>query len=322
MTGTVLVLGANGRFGRAATQAFATAGWKVRAASRAGKGAALTGVANVACDVTDRAAVIIAAQGVDVIVHAVNPAYQHWVKVMPVHTANIIAAGLASGATVMIAGNVYPFGANARVSLNEQDAPAPTTRKGALRVTMERAFAAAADQGLRTVILRGGDFIERTKSGNWFDSHITNKTHKGVFTYPGRMDAVHAWAYLPDMARAMVGLAVKRSTFSAFASFGFEGYSLTGAELKAAVEQEVGRPLKTATFPWSIMRAIGVFSPLVREVIEMRYLWNTPHCVDGEALAAVLPDFTPTPLANAMAQVLRKDESTPVEQAAGAMRSA
>jgi hypothetical protein len=151
---------------------------------------------------------------------------------------------------------------------------------------------------------------------------MTNKTHKGVFTYPGRMDAVHAWAYLPDMARAMVGLAAKRATFPAFASFGFEGYSLTGAELKAAVEQEVGHPLKTAAFPWFIMRALGVFSPLVREVIEMRYLWDTPHCVDGEALAAVLPDFTPTPLATAMAEVLGKDESAPMEQMAGAMRSA
>lgn len=36
MTGTVLILGANGRFGRVATQAFAHAGWQVRAASRKG----------------------------------------------------------------------------------------------------------------------------------------------------------------------------------------------------------------------------------------------------------------------------------------------
>ncbi|WP_267165256.1 NmrA family NAD(P)-binding protein [Sulfitobacter sp. F26169L] len=34
MTGAVLVLGANGRFGRAAAQTFAQVGWHVRAASR------------------------------------------------------------------------------------------------------------------------------------------------------------------------------------------------------------------------------------------------------------------------------------------------
>ena len=38
MTGTVLILGATGKFGRAATIAFAQAGWQVTAASRTGGG--------------------------------------------------------------------------------------------------------------------------------------------------------------------------------------------------------------------------------------------------------------------------------------------
>ena len=253
---------------------------------------------------TDRAAVIAVAQGVDVIVHAVHPLYPDWTEVMPLHTANVIAAGLASGAKVMISGNVYTFGEHDKTYLNEAEAPAPTSKKGALRLMMERAFEAAAEQGLRTVILRGGDFIERENTGDWFAAHITGKVPKGAFTYPGPMDAVHAWAYLPDMARAMAELAAKRGTLSAYSSFGFEGYSLTGTELKAAVENAVGRKLKLKFFPWFLLRPLGVFSPLLREVIEMRYLWDTPHRVDGAALAAVLPDFNPTPLEVAMKQVL------------------
>ena len=297
MTGTVLVLGANGRFGRAATQAFASAGWTVRALTRTGNSQASAHVTSVACDVMDREALIAAAQGADIIVHAVHPLYPEWAEKMPVHTANIIAAGLASGATVMISGNVYTFGEHAAEIYDKRNAPAPTTRKGVLRVTMERAFEAAAAEGLRTVILRGGDFIEQTKSGNWFDSHMAHKVAKGMFTYPGRRDAVHAWAYLPDMARAMVGLAAKRATLPAFSSFGFEGYSLTGAQLHRAVEQAVGRPLKSASFPWPLLRVIGLFSPLIREVIEMRYLWETPHRLNGSALARVLPDFRRQPWA-------------------------
>lgn len=322
MTQTVLILGAKGRFGRAATLAFADAGWNVRALSRAGDGAVLAGVSNLACDVMDSDALVTAARGADVIVHAVHPAYQHWTTQMPIHTRNVIAAARASGATVMVVGNVYPFGENAPEVLSEGGAFAPTTRKGALRVTMEQAFADAAEQGVRSVILRGGDFIERTKTGNWFETYITNKVGKGIFTYPGRMGAVHAWAYLPDMARAMVGLAEKRDALPPSASFGFEGYSLAGEELKAAVERQVGHPLKTASFPWPLMRVIGLFSPLVREVIEMRYLWDTPHRVDGSALAAALPDFTPTPLSVAMAEVLGSAPDGLVDQAASALRFA
>lgn len=304
MTGTALILGANGRVGRATTLAFANAGWQVRAASRLGKSAPVKGVSNIACNVLDQAALIDAAQGADVIVHAVHPAYPDWAKIMPIHTANIIAAGLASGATVLISGNVYPFGENAAVTLDENDTPVPTTRKGVLRVTMEHAFKDAVEQGLRSVVLRSGDFIEQTRSGNWFDAYITNKVHKGKFTYPGRMDAVHAWAYLPDVAQAMVGLAEQRAGLPAFSSFGFEGFSLTGAELMVAAEKTVGRPLRRSYFPWPLLRALSPFSPLIYETLEMRYLWNTPHRIEGSALRAALPGFVETPLAEAMADVL------------------
>lgn len=306
MTQTVLILGANGRFGRAATLAFAAEGWCVIAATRTGEGSLTEGVSRVACDVTDRAALVAASQGVDVIVHAVNPPYQDWAKLMPVHTANIIAAGLSSGATVMISGNVYTFGVNAKVSLNERDAPAPTTRKGVMRVTMERAFAGAQAQGLRTIILRGGDFIEQAKSGNWFDIQITEKAHKGMFIYPGDVNVVHAWAYLPDMARAMVGLAQKRDTLAPFSTFGFEGYSITGEELKSAVAVALGHPLRQKPVPWWAIHLAGLFSPVMFELREMRYLWDTAHRIDGGALQTILPDFRPTPLAKAMSEVFAK----------------
>lgn len=151
---------------------------------------------------------------------------------------------------------------------------------------------------------------------------MANKVDKGVFTYPGRMDVVHAWAYLPDMARAMVGLAEKRDTLPRFSSFGFEGYSLTGHEMKAAVERTVGRSLKTATFPWWILRLIGPFNALIYEVIEMRYLWDTPHRLDWEAMAAVLPDFVPTPLEEAFADLLDEAGSADARAAVGVAQSA
>lgn len=52
------------------------------------------------------------------------------------------------------------------------------------------------------------------------------------------------------------------------------------------------------------MSAIGLFSPLIREVVAMRYLWNKPHRLDGTALKTLLPDFKPTPLNVAMQEVL------------------
>jgi len=302
---TVLVLGTRGRFGRAAVTAFSQAGWHVRAFVRPGRQPDATrGVKMVEGDAFDPDAVAAAARGANVIVHALNPPYPRWSRDMPRLTHSVLAAAHASGATVMIPGNVYNYGAGMPETLREETLHRPTTRKGALREEMEQAFRRAADDGINTVILRGGDFIEAEKTGNWFDTYVTGKLGAGVVVYPGPLDQVHAWAYLPDMARAMVGLAEPGRRKAGFECFNFAGYNISGRELIDPLETWAGAPLKRRGIPWLAMRARAPFSPLIREVIEMRYLWTTPHAIDGTRLHDALPEFSPTALAEALDRIL------------------
>ncbi|OUS07508.1 hypothetical protein A9Q96_06260 [Rhodobacterales bacterium 52_120_T64] len=299
MTNKVLVLGANGRFGRATYKAFSEAGWDVTALVRPGK----THKGKVIeADASDPVALSDASQGFDVIVNALNPPYNKWRELLPVLSASVIAAARTSGATVLIPGNVYNYSVNPPSVLSADTPQNAIEGKGALRVEMERSFRDAPN--IRTIILRGGDFIEAEKTGNWFDSQITNKVAKGIITYPGPTDQIHAWAYLPDMARAAVQLCEIRETLPRFADIPFAGFALTGEELITAVEAATDKTLKVKTIPWGFMSAVGLFSPVIREVVAMRYLWNKPHQLDGSALNALLPDFKSTPLNVAMQQSL------------------
>ncbi|MCF6316055.1 MAG: hypothetical protein L3J30_07185 [Marinosulfonomonas sp.] len=47
---------------------------------------------------------------------------------------------------------------------------------GRIRTEMEAAY---RDSGVRTIILRAGDFIDTQASGNWFDKVMTPKLDKG-----------------------------------------------------------------------------------------------------------------------------------------------
>lgn len=308
MAQDVIILGAKGRFGRAAAQAFLAAGWRVRGLARDwDSGRIDPRMERVTADAFDADAVSAAAAGADVIVNALNPAYSNWARDLPRLAASTLAAAKATGATVLLPGNVYNYGAGMPPVLDEMTLPQPTTRKGKLREAMENLYAEVADEGVQTLILRGGDFIEREKTGNWFDTYIAAKAGQGRMTYPGPLDRVHAWAYLPDMARAMVGLAEKRAQIGPFADFGFEGFNLTGLELVAAMERVAGRALKVGSMPWSAMRVAGLFAPDIREVMEMRYLWTVPHAIDGRKLQALLPDYRPTPLLAALADAMHVD---------------
>lgn len=305
MSKRVIILGIKGRFGRAAAGAFLSAGWQVRGFARNWGGITTSrDVEQVEGNAFDKKVLLAAVDGCDVIVNALNTPYEKWKDDLPRLTQNVIQAAKASGTTVMIPGNIYNFGEKMPAVLTEATPHLPTTRKGTLREEMEEAYAVAGKQGVQTIILRAGDFIERKKTGNWFDSYIANKARQGKVTYPGPLDRVHAWAYLPDMARAMVQLAEKRRSFAMFEEFGFEGFNLTGTELIRAIETFYGRPLKVQKMPWVVMGLLGRFIPNIREVMEMRYLWSVPHSIDGSKLAHTLPDFEATPLDRALEDVL------------------
>lgn len=293
---SVIVLGAKGRFGRAASHAFTEAGWRV---TRAGRDLHETG--SVDLDATDTEALVRACAGHDVIVNAVNPPYDHWARTIPKVTDAVTTAARTTGATVMIPGNIYNYGRDLPPVLHEDTPWVANTRKGGIRMRMEGAY---RDSGVPTIVLRSGDFLDTQPSGNWFESYIAPKASQGKLTYPGPRDRVHAWAYLPDMARAMVGLAEKREQFRAFEEFSFDGYALTGDELIAHVARILGQPMRVSRLPWVGVWAMGLWSPLMREVFEMRYLWRKPHAIDGSKLYEVLPAFQATPVDTALAVCL------------------
>jgi len=309
MSKTVVILGAKGRFGRAAVTAFTDAGWHVRAFARSWSGPDdRANVELVAGDAFDPHIVAASAQGRSIIVNALNPPYPRWQSDLPKITAAVIMAAEHTGATVMLPGNIYGYGASMPELLTEATNQTPTVRKGRFRLEMEKAYAGAAEHGVKTVILRGGDFIERETTGNWFDSHITANVAKGVILYPGPLDRAHTWAYLPDMARAMVGLAETRDSFGAFEQFGFAGYSLSGRALIEVIEQVVDRgAMKIKSAPWALIRTLGLLFPQMREIAEMAYLWQVPHTIEGTKLFAALPGFEPTPLDRAIADALGID---------------
>lgn len=305
---SVIVLGAKGRFGRAAVAAFKAAGWRVTETARQWD---TPTALQISLDLADDAALTQAVMGQDVIVNALNPPYPAWSVEVPRITDAVIAAAKTSGATVMIPGNVYNYGTVLPDVLRESTPWVADHRKAAIRIRMEQAY---KDSGVRTIVLRGGDFIEAAKTGNWFDSQIAQKAWSGKVMYPGPRDVTHAWAWLPDMARAMVALADARKDFDTFEEFGFPGYTLTGAELIQCIEVAVGKPVRVSNMPWFVVRSVGLFSPLMREVAEMRYLWNAAHGIDGTKFHAAVPDFKATPVQEAISAALKPYE--PVQSAA------
>ena len=278
MTQTVLILGGKGKIGAHAAAAFRNAGWQVRQYDRG----------------TDMAQ---AAMGADVILNGLNPPnYHNWAKLIPQITAQVIAAAKASGATVIVPGNIYNYeGLGGEWS--EHTPQRPQTRKGKIRVQMEQDYAAS---GVQTIVLRAGNFIDPDHNRDIMSLFLLTGIAKGKVTAPGPKDVITTYCYLPDWARAAVMLADKRADLARFEDVPFPGHAFSTEQLRATIQQTLGRPVRLSPFAWWFMTLASPFWEMARELGEMRYLWNTSHTMSGSKLDRLLPDFRPTDLHSVM----------------------
>jgi nucleoside-diphosphate-sugar epimerase len=290
---TVLILGANGRLGAAAVQAFAAAGWRVLAQARRASASPLPARATaLEIPLSDTSTLAARAGGASTVVYAINPLYTRWdAEALPLFGLGLDVAERL-GATFMLPGNVYNFGERMPPRLMPDAPEQPTTTKGRQRVAMEAELRTRTSRGLNGIVIRAGDFFGAGR-GSWLDLVIAKDVAKGKLAYPGPLDVPHAWAYLPDLARAFVAVANKAPR--GFTRLHFAGHTFTGQELLAHIESAADslglQPQKGwrhGAMPWGLIRAIGTVYPLWRELARMSYLWRVPHALDGGALAALI----------------------------------
>lgn len=311
-TKTVLVLGATGGIGGEMLRQLLAAGWQVRALTRGATPSPRgDGIEWLRGDALSRTDVLAAAKGCAVIVHAVNPpGYRHWGRLVLPMLDNTIAAAIAEGATIVLPGTVYNFGPDAFPLLAEDAPQRPLTRKGAIRVELEARLERASTQGAKVIIVRAGDFFGPRAGNNWFSQGLVKPGQpvRSVL-YPGAPGVGHQWSYLPDVARTMLQLLAVRATLPAFARFHMAGHwDHDGRQMTAAIVRVVAQATGAAPairrFPWWLVALASPFVATLREMREMRYLWQTPLSMDNARLLAVLGQEPHTPLDEAVRATL------------------
>jgi nucleoside-diphosphate-sugar epimerase len=275
-----VVFGA-GQVGRALSTRLAGLGLHVRVVSRTRPAALPEGVDWRGADATDPDAAADAAAGALVIYQCLNAPYTDWPKRFPPLQRGVLAAAERHDALLVSLENVYCYGPTGGEAMTEDLPLAATTVKGSTRAAMTQELLAAAEAGrVRIAIGRASDFfgagaVDSSLGERVFGNAVAGKSADFI----GNPDLPHTYSYIPDIAGGLATLGTDdRAIGGVWHLPGPE--TVTTRALLELVAADVGHPVGVRVLPKLAVRALGVFNPTIRELVELSYEFEQPFVLD------------------------------------------
>jgi nucleoside-diphosphate-sugar epimerase len=295
-----VVFGA-GQVGRALSARLAAMGLAVRAVSRTRPAELADGVDWGAADATDPEAATDAAKGASVVYQCLNAPYTDWPRRFPPLQRGVLAAAERNGALLVSLENLYAYGETAGKAMTEDLPLAATTVKGGTRAAMTRELLEAADAGrVQIAIGRASDFFGAGATESSLGERVFGNAVAGKRAdFIGNPDLPHTYSYIPDIAAGLATLGTdQRAIGGVWHLPGPE--TVTTRELLELVAGEIGHPVGVRSLPKLAVRAIGLFNPTIRELVELSYEFEQPFVLDTTKYESAFGTEA-TPLATAIA---------------------
>lgn len=281
-----VVVGA-GPAGAATARLLAERGHTVRVITRSGRDPE-PGVEHVALDASDPEALTDAVRGARAVYGCAAPPYHRWADDWPPLAASLHTAAEATGAVLVMLGNLYGYGP-VDGPLTEDLPLAATGPKGRVRAAVWERTRELAERGrIMAVEVRASDFFgPGVTDGGHLAARVMPRLLRGKpVTTLGDPDAPHSWSYLPDVARALVEVAGEERAWGRAWHLPTQPALSTRQMVERLATRAGTGPVAVRGLPPAVLAVASVFSPLLRELREVRYQFDRPFVVDSGAYEA------------------------------------
>jgi nucleoside-diphosphate-sugar epimerase len=230
--------------------------------------------------------------------------YNHF-ELHPVLMRQTLDAAIAEGVgQMLLVGTVYPYGRAKQTPAREDHPREPHTFKGKMRKQQEDLLLEADAAGkIRGIVLRLPDFYGPRVKNSFLDGVFNAAAKGGTANLIAPIDRPHQFVYVPDVGPVVLELLRHPEAHGRWWHLAGEG-TASMQEIVAMVGQLAGKPIKTRAVGLGMLRVIGLFQPVMRELVEMNYLLTDPFILDDNALCALLGDVKKTSLQEGLRQSL------------------
>lgn len=250
------------------------------------------------------ASVQAAASGIDTLVYLVGVNYWQF-DLHPALMQKTLDGAIAAGVkNVILIGTVYPYGRVGGRPISESHPRQPHTYKGRMRLAQEEILMQAHRDGrINATVLRLPDFYGPGVTSSFLHGAATAAINGGTADLIGPITTPHEFVFVPDVGPVVARLAATPAAFGRIWHLAGAGVT-TQENMVAEMERQAGRKVKRRVVGKTMLRVLGLFMPMMHEMVEMHYLQTAPVIMDDAALRKLIGPVHKTSYVEGVRQTL------------------
>lgn len=256
-------------------------------------------------DTLSAESLVPALEGVESVVYAIGVEYWKF-QLHPILVQRALDAARTAGVKrFLLVGTVYPYGRPVTPTVAEDHPRTPHTFKGRMRKEQEELVLAAHAPGIfETAELRLPDLYGPGMEKSFLTDAFTNAPKGKASALLGPIDVRHEFAFIPDCAEVAIRVLDEPRAYGTYWNYAGPG-TITLREFADRIYAQCGTKPRYTIATRPILRLLGLFNPMMRELVEMHYLITDPVVMDDSRLRALLGDLPKTPYAQGIALTLQ-----------------
>jgi nucleoside-diphosphate-sugar epimerase len=237
-------------------------------------------------DLNDTTMVEKAIEGSEVVFLVVGLEYKLkvWEDKWPKLVRAVIDACVKYHSRLVFFDNVYMYDISAIPHMTEDSPLNPPSRKGLVRKQLAEMIMEEVREGkLLALIARSADFYGPDNQNSFVTAMVYNNLKKGkAANWFMNANRKHSFTYTPDAAKATALLGNTSDAFNQVWHLPTDKNALTGRQMVELFSKEMMVKNKVSVLPMWMLKILGLFIPLLREMPEMMYQYDRDYFFDSE----------------------------------------
>ena len=206
-----------------------------------------------------------------------------WLQNWPVIMRGTIDACIKHNAKLVFFDNVYMYDINAIAHMTENSPINPPSKKGKVRSQVAEMLLSAIQSGKLTgLIARSADFYGPNNDKSFLIEVVYKNIKKGKKpNWFINADKKHSFTYTPDAAKATALLGNTADAYGQVWHLPTDKNAITGKDMISLFTKEMNVADKLFILPAWLLKLLGIFIPLMKEMPEMMYQYDRDYFFDS-----------------------------------------